>query len=487
MASDTEPTDSAPPSAPDDARTRLRRAAARARARQRRARALRSARGGWRGAIDGFGAASARMLDGLAANDGRRRIAAILAAFAINLSVLTVLAVFGKVRIWLPNAPRQTISVVLVNEPEEPLIPELRNPEIAPEPKPEPKPEIVEKPDLELKPEPKPEPEAKPEPELEPAPAPEPEPEPKPEPNPVLDLTPDEIFAAPGEPEPEPLIPEAAPQTAEDQTAPAPAEEEPQPAGPEEEETQSPVEEAPPLVEAQPTEAEKAGIEELKDDQNGEDQAGKDEEKAGPDEILETPPGEPVANDDMFDQDPFMSPSRLPLPDVDLPEGESASNPGSSGVVAIYCPEQFTNPDKVAECAGRVEIRSGWRPGASGEDWSEAVRLMRADREHGTHGGGGDLSTVVGPEKARQIKDAETVRDITDFRRAGVDAEMDPVGPISDVNIGPAPIEPNWTKRDDPNFTEKDLRKLDEELKKARDAKDVKKIKEQQQKAGDDE
>lgn len=465
MASETDPANPAPDPAPADARAKLRRAVARARARQERAQALRAARGGWRSPMGRLGAASARFLDRLAANDRRRQLAAVLLAFAINFSVLTLLAVFGKVRIWLPNAPRDTISVVMVDLPQEPLVPELRDPEITPEPEPEPEsePEIIKDPELEPEPEPEPvpEPEAAPEPEIEP--------EPEPEPEPVLDLTPEEVFAAPGEPEPEPLIPEPTAEEAEE-LIPAPGDDALEPTGPEEEQTQAPAEDAEPLVEPEPAQQEPAGVDELlEESETGEDRAGEEEEAAGAEEALETPPEEePVANDDMFDQDPFMAPSRLPLPMVDLPEGEVAVSPGSSGVVAIYCPEQFIDPDKAAECAGRVEIRSGWTPGSSGEDWSEAIRLLRADRADGTKGGGGGLATVVGPDAAQRIEDEERIKDLTDFRRAGVDASMDPVGSISDdVNVGAAPIEPGWTLRDDSELTQKELEKLEKALEKA--------------------
>jgi len=98
-----------------------------------------------------------------------------------------------------------------------------------------------------------------------------------------------------------------------------------------------------------------------------------------------------ITGDDQFDNDEaydfssrFITPRQaIPLPSVDLPVGETAAIPGQSGVVAIFCPDEFTNEDKQQECAGRTEIRSGWRPGASGENWDEATRLLRQERRGG--------------------------------------------------------------------------------------------------------
>ncbi len=473
MASDTESTNSSSEQAPVEALSRVRQAAARARERQKRARDLRAAKGGWRGAIGGFGAASTRFFDRLAANDRRRKSAAILLAIVINFSVLTSLAVFGRVRLWHPDAPRNTISITLVDMPSAPLIPELRDPEITPEPAPEPEPEIIEEPDLELEPEPEPEPDAAPE---EPEPETVPEPEPEPEPEPALDLTPDEVFSAPGEEQPEPLIPETAPEAVEEIIPVAPLDDLSQPTDPDVEDSQAPSDVETLLEKVVTEDQQPSGVEDLREDaDDGEDRAGEEKELAGTEEELETAPDEePLTGDDMFDEEPrfgrVMGRSRLPLPTVALPEGEAVINPGSSGVIAVFCPEQFQNADKVAECAGRTQIRSGWRPGSSGEDWTKAAQLLRKDRAEGVLGGGGGLSTVIGPGPARRVEDLQRVQDITDFRR-GIDEQTDPVGSISDVDIGPASIEPGWTLRDDPELTQKDLKELEKALKEAEDNK----------------
>ena len=136
--------------------------------------AKKKAAGKPQGPVARLRAQSLHRLDSIAADDGRRLAASILLAVAINAAVLTALAIFGRVRIYAPNTPAQSISIVFVEEPVEPIFPELRDPEIVPEPEPEPEePEIVEEPDLEDEPEPEPESERdesrqKPEPEKEP-------------------------------------------------------------------------------------------------------------------------------------------------------------------------------------------------------------------------------------------------------------------------------------------------------------------------------
>ena len=75
---------------------------------------IRRMRRGWRRIYGPFGRASARLLDYLAATDQRRRRTAFALAIAINLIVLTLLSTFARVRIWIPNAPSDTIQVTLV-------------------------------------------------------------------------------------------------------------------------------------------------------------------------------------------------------------------------------------------------------------------------------------------------------------------------------------------------------------------------------------
>lgn len=435
-----------------------------------------------RSVLRDWGARSFRLLDYLAVEDRRRLRSAIALAVAFNIIMFTALAVFGKFRIWIPSAPGDTLSIVMVELPQP--FPELRDPEIVPEPEPEPEvapepepeeieePEIVEEPELQPEPAPnpvpEPEPEAAPEPEPEPVLEPEPAPpEPEPDPEPELDLSPDEIFAPPAEVEEAPFIPE--PET------PAPVEEEPliiedesvqeepaQEPAPAEEVVQSPVEEAPPLVEAEPQETSEPSTE-------IEVTAEKEEEEEEEGELApaEEAAAEPPSGDDMFDEEPVFGAPRLPLPAVNLPEGALPATPGSSGVIAIFCPEEFTDKDKAAECAGRTEIRSGWRPGASGEDWSEAIRLLKQDRANGQVAT--DPSAIFGPEAARAMRDQQQL-DQAQFPRA-VDIN-DPAGEASrnledtlgQPDIGPGAANPNWNLREDPNVSQKKLRELEKAL-----------------------
>ncbi|MGE0407916.1 MAG: hypothetical protein AB7P23_01490 [Amphiplicatus sp.] len=401
-------------------------------------------RGGGR-ALGRLGVASARFLDFLAVDETRRRRASISLAVAFNFMLFTILAVFGRFEIWIPATPGDSLRVVMVELPPVPELPALRDPKVVPEPEPEPEPEIVEKP--ELKPEPIPEPIPAPEPER----APESEPEPAP---PPIDLTPDPVFAPPSEKEDAPFIPE--PQ------APAPPPDEPfvitePPPQAEERPSQTAAEETPPLVEPEPAnEAEPARAEE------------KEEDAELPDALAEAPAAaEAPTGDDAFDEEPVFG-SRRPLPAVNLPEGQAAADPGASGVVAIFCPEYFTDKDKAAECAGRTEIRSGWRPG-SGEDWSEAIRLLKQERAHGA--GGTDPGMIYGQEAGRALQDAQKLRDLKDFRRS-MDDLNDPAGAaggnltntLGQPNIGPAEFNPSWTLKDDPDVSRKDLRKLEKAL-----------------------
>ena len=408
-----------------------------------------------------------RRIDRIAANENRRLAASLLLAFAINAAVLTALAVFGRVRIWVPNAPADSINIVFVEDTPQPIFPELRDPEIVPEPEPEPEPEepeIIEEPELVEEPEPEP----TPEPEEAPTP-------PEPEPEPVLDLTPEPEFAPPAEEPAPPLIPEAAPEQ-----APGPLDVEPADPGDiavedAVEEEQSPTDEEEPLVEDEP---EDVGFEVTEDasDDEGEMTVGDERplEIEAPEEIGDEE--EPVFNDDFFDnQDRFIQPRQaLPLPTVDLPEGESAAVPGDSGVVAIFCPEQFENEDKQKECAGRTQILSGWRPGASGENWDEAIRLLKQERREGIRAG--TPESVFGPAEARRIEDEIRARELRDFRRSADDVNNlpqtnDNLGDaLGRPDIGPDEFQPSWTRRDDPTFDQDDIDRLERELDEAAEA-----------------
>ncbi len=425
---------------------------------------------------------SGRLLDWISANDGRRRRTSVILAISINLIVLTLMSTFARVRIWIPNAPSDTIQITLV-EPL-PFDISLRDPDLEPvpepeeaEPEPEPEPEIVEEPEPEPEPEPDPipEPPAQEEPEPEPAPEPEPEIE-QPEPEPQLDLELEPQFA-PETAAPEPLIPDPAPAAEDDLALP-----EPLPA----EEEQAPEPEADePLVSVEPESQPRAGLEDIRgdDETDGEDETtadqGEEEETEEPAEPEEPPVAEAPSGDDMFDEEPvfgrrsFVLPQvalpSMALPEGALPEGEAAIAPGSSGVVAIFCPEHFTDEEKQKECAGRPEIRSGWRPGASGEDWSRATELLKRDRDQGVAG------PSAGPvyETLQRRRDFERVEELRDFRRSQDDVNNLPDAGDDNImrgvegnrpNVGPAPFEPSWTLRENGELSQKEIEELKKQI-----------------------
>ena len=405
--------------------------------------------------------------EGRAIDDRHRWRKSFAAALAINIAVLTALGVFGRVRIWVPNAPSDSISVVFVDLPEDPIFPELRDPETVPEPEPEPRdPEIVEEPEIEDAPEPEPEPE--PEDALQDEQQPEEqEPEVEPEPTPAIDLTPEPVFAPPAE-EIGPFIPETAPANVRETNA---AED-----GAESQLDQFAVDEQSPEASDQPLvedEAADAGVE-FADEEDAEDDGemivGEDDEALAP--PAEIDEGEQVTGDDLFDnQSRFIRPRMaLPLPNVDLPDGELPALPGESGVVAIFCPEEFDNEDKQKECAGRREIRSGWRPGDSGENFDEAARLLRQRREEGV---AGPATRTLPPAVARRLEDERRARELSDFRRSADDINdlpqtTDALGDaLGRPDIGPDAVEPSWTRREDPIFDQDDIEELEKALREA--------------------
>jgi hypothetical protein len=338
-------------------------------------------------------------------------------------------------------------------------VPQLRDPEKAPEP--------VEAPEPNVEPEPAPQPEPEPDPVPEPAPEPEPtkaEPEPappveQPDPAPQPDLTLREEFAAPAETPAPPSLPEP----------PAAA----APEGPIAGDLsvggeQTPAREAPPLTTPEKaTPSPQPGPDARTAAETG---PKKKEEEAGDDPapaIVAKP--KPATGDDAFDQAPAYATPRFSLPKVDLPQGAKAA-PGTSGVVAVFCPEEFKNKDKAAECAGRTDIRSGWRPGASGEDFSKAAKVLQQRRQEGDFSGDG---VTYGPAIAREADEARRRRDLEDFRKSqgsvndlGTNQTQDPAA-ATRPNIGPADFEPSWTKREDPLVDQKDVDKLKRDLEQA--------------------
>jgi hypothetical protein len=404
-----------------------------------------------------------RLAAHLAETPARRRRASLIGAVLLNAALLTLLAVYGRVHIFVPNKPAESISVVYVDLPPA-AVPDLRDPEVAPEPEPEPEPV----PEPEVIPEPEPEPVPEPEPEPK-EPEPEPQDEPEPEP-PPLDLTPEPDFTRPSEIENAPLIP--------DEPAPAAAapEQEERPGDIVVEGEQTPAEDADPLLSVEP-EAREARAEEDAGDEQDDDEEGAGERAAGELEqreqapVAETRTPEPAktAGDDSFDEEPVFSGRRFNLPQVDLPKGDTPVKPGSSGVMAIFCPEEFEDKEKAAECAGRTEIRSGWRPGASGEDFSKAAAILRTKRQEGDFSGD---DVRYGTDLARAANDRARQDDIEDFRR-GQAEDLGKTGLASDPaaanrpDLSPPGAEPSWTRRDDPLVNEKDVEKLRRELEEA--------------------
>jgi len=179
------------------------------------------------------------------------------------------------------------------------------------------------------------------------------------------------------------------------------------------------------------------------------------------------------AGDDMFDEEPVFTGRRFALPPVDLPKGDASAAPGTSGVVAIYCPEEFTDKEKIAECAGRPEIRSGWRPGSSGEDFSKAAAILKERRKHGDFS---DDAVTFGPEIARQIEQRRRVEDLEDFRK---DQNLGDVNIADDPAAGTRPqlidpiSQPSWTRRDDSLVDKKDVEKLRRDLEEAEKAQTI--------------
>ena len=276
------------------------------------------------------------------------------------------------------------------------------------------------------------------------------------------------------------------PETALDSLAPdeAPAEEEAAETGDDTqadqqaEEEQAPAEDEDALTEDQDLDA-GVDVDAGEAEEDGEMNVGDEDARIveAPEEIGDDE--EQVTGDDQFDNDDaydfssrFIQPRQaLPLPSVDLPEGETAAIPGQSGVVAIFCPEEFSDEDKQKECAGRTEIRSGWRPGASGESWDEAVRLLKRERREG--GVGNTPAIVLPPAVARRQEDIERGRELSDFRRSqdGVNnlpQESDNLGQaLGRPDIGPEAFEPSWATREDPIFDQSDIDDLEEALEEA--------------------
>ncbi|MBY0420657.1 MAG: hypothetical protein K2Q06_00030, partial [Parvularculaceae bacterium] len=182
------------------------------------------------------------------------------------------------------------------------------------------------------------------------------------------------------------------------------------------------------------------------------------------------------SGDDAFDE----APARAAIPKIDLPPGAQSGAPGASGVVAIFCPKEFKNKDKAAECAGRTEIRSGWRPGASREDFSKAVRLLKEQRAQGKTGA--DPSVTFTPGVARRLDQEYRDRDAAGrvigpaTRPSDGFRDLGSPTPASGDNLdagidrsqtAPKEFTPPNQRRDRAPLSEAEQRRLREQLKKA--------------------
>lgn len=155
------------------------------------------------------------------------------------------------------------------------------------------------------------------------------------------------------------------------------------------------------------------------------------------------------------------TPTATALPTL-KPERKTQRSTKEGGIVAIYCPDAFENADKAAECAGRVQIRSGWTPPASlREDWGRIAKELRRQVVRAP-----ELGVILGPEEAERVIEERRVRELFDARR-GVAREM-PTG-ADDAwrrsggvvpDIGPPPVEPSWTLRAEPTLTDRQIREL---------------------------
>ncbi len=165
------------------------------------------------------------------------------------------------------------------------------------------------------------------------------------------------------------------------------------------------------------------------------------------------------------------------LPAVNLPQ---ASAGGSSGVTAIFCPDVFDNDDKVQECAGRPEIRSGWQPG--NEDWSEVIDSLQrggvATVSNPQMGPAGDRKQVPGSRhaqpttseailgrgQAENIKDAKGIAALKEISR-GVEeqTQIDMMGAeMLAPNYITDTMEPSWTLSDKTRMEREMLEKMRE-------------------------
>ena len=99
--------------------------------------------------------AETAVLERFASTERKRHFSAMTLAILLNFALLSSMALFGKFRIFIPNAPPSTVNISLVSQAADPIYPTLRDPSVSLEPEPTPEePEIIP----EIEPEPEPEP-----------------------------------------------------------------------------------------------------------------------------------------------------------------------------------------------------------------------------------------------------------------------------------------------------------------------------------------
>lgn len=167
-------------------------------------------------------------------------------------------------------------------------------------------------------------------------------------------------------------------------------------------------------------------------------------------------------------------------PDVTLPTVD-AGRGRRDGLVALSCYDQFSDPDKAAECAGR-EIRSGWQGNVDeiGEDWSKIAEDMRrggyAAPSYGPDplAGMGEGTRVFEGEDVqfrnrefdrwgrytRSFNSPQEYREyqrMRDFRRyVGEGGAISSGYGISET-VPLSGWQPSWQLRDDPNIDRREL------------------------------
>ncbi|MGV6819972.1 MAG: hypothetical protein ACWA5T_05680 [Parvularcula sp.] len=172
---------------------------------------------------------------------------------------------------------------------------------------------------------------------------------------------------------------------------------------------------------------------------------------------------------------PAPSAPNLTLPTVDAGRGRR------DGLVALSCNDQFSDPDKAAECAGR-EIRSGWQGNVDeiGEDWSKIAEDMRrggyAAPSYGPDplAGMGEGTRVFEGEDVRfrnrefdrwgrytksfnSPKEYRDYQRLRDFRRyVGEGGAISSGYGISET-VPLSGWQPSWQLRDDPNIDRREL------------------------------